>query len=162
VRFTLNSRQVRVETYILPLIKNTEYNELRSRTGDGTTPLTVNGFSPRTVLQLVSHISPNAPERNHLLQALTSLGVLGKNKGLDWLGDWFLIRFDDSDVYGKIARRYEDPNREKNVSDQIELAFQAPVTIGFGISNPLVFAGVLTGLRAAVNNAAPGLVTWAP
>jgi hypothetical protein len=173
MRLALNDQQVRIETYILPLIKNTEYNELRSRTGDGTVPLETNGFSPRTVLQIVSHISPNAPERGQLQQALTALGVLGNNKGLDWLGDWFFVRLDDSDVYAKIAQRVDQPHgngtevpkplpQENEIAEDIELAFSAPLTVGIGIRNPLLFAGVLTALRATVNTAAPGVVTWAP
>jgi len=164
VRFALNDNQVRIETYLLPLIQSTEYNELRSRTGDGTTPLAINGFSPRTIAQFVAHISPNAPERGSLRDALSGLGVLGKNKGLDWLGDWFVIRFDDSEMYGKAAKRALqrelDPGPNNAPGEEIEFLFQMPVTAGVAIRNPLVFAGVLTTLRGVVNTSAPGAVTW--
>jgi len=164
VRFVVNDNQIRIETYLLPLIQSTEYNELRSRTGDGTTPLAINGFSPRTIAQFVAHISPNAPERGSLREALSGLGVLSKNKGLDWLGDWFLVRFDDSEMYGKAAKRTLlrglDPDGLGDSGEYEELLFQMPVTAGVAIRNPLVFAGVLTALHGVVNTSAPGAVTW--
>jgi hypothetical protein len=165
MRFALNDQQVRVDTYILPLIQNSQYNELRRRTGGGTTPLDIKGFAPSTLFQMVTHISPDAPERNDLKQGLMALGALGKNKGVDWLGDWFMVRLDDSPVYGKLAelqmRRELDPEAPPDWDEQLRLVFQMPVTVGVSIKNPLVFAGVLTGLRGAVNNAAPDAVTWA-
>jgi len=164
MRFAIGDKQVRVETYILPLIQNSQYNELRRRTGDGATALDVNGFSSKTIFQLTSHISPNAPERNDVADGLRILGALGKNKGLDWLGDSFMVRFDDSEVYGKLMerelRREQDPDNRPDYTEDIRLFFQMPVTAGMGIKNPLVFAGILTGLRGAVLNAAPGAVTW--
>jgi hypothetical protein len=163
VRLSLTDRQVRLETYILPLIQTSQYNELRRRTGDGTIPLDVKGFSPKTIVQIMSHVSPNAPERGSLLDLLRAFDALGKARGLDWLGDWFMIRFDDSEVYGKLGRlmlqRELDP-QVSNWAEEVEAVFQVSVTVGVGIKNSLVFAGVLTGLRGAVNNAAPDAVTW--
>jgi hypothetical protein len=163
MRFHLTDKQVRVETYILPLVATSQYNELRRRTGGGTANLDVNGYSPKTIFQYVMHLSPDAPERNDLSRGL---GIIGANQKLDWLGKWFMIRFDDSPVYGELAKlqmRYElDPDAERNRDwkRETELVFQMPATIGVDIKNPLVFAGVLTALRAAVMNAAPNMVTW--
>jgi hypothetical protein len=109
------------------------------------------------------HLSPEAPERDHLRQGL---GFIGAKQNLDWLGKWFMIRFDDSPVYGELAKLqmgYElDPDAQRNRDwrRETELMFQMPVMIGVDIKNPLVFAGVLTALRAAVMNAAPNMVTW--
>jgi hypothetical protein len=158
IRCSLSEKEVRIETYILPLIKNSQYVELRQRTGNGTIPLEVNGFAPKTILQITSHISSEAPERGLLLSQLRSLGALGAAKGLDWLGDWFLVRLDDSEMYEKIFR-LEQSNVEWS-SEVAEALFQVPLTMGVGIKNPLVFAGVLTALRGAVNQTAPGMVNW--
>jgi hypothetical protein len=43
VRFALHDRQVRIETYILPMIQINEYQLLRTWTSGGTTPVTPAG-----------------------------------------------------------------------------------------------------------------------
>jgi hypothetical protein len=164
LRLRLDEKQVRIETFILPLVQTSEYIALRRQTGKGTIALDINGFSPKTIAQMVWHIAPDAPERESVQTALSALDLPGVKKGLDWLGDWFIVRIDDSDLYARLARRTLTRKEELDmIPDNLEdmdLLFQLPVTVGVGIKNPLVLAGVLTGLRGAVNNAAPGAVTW--
>jgi hypothetical protein len=166
IRLALSERQVRIETYILPLIQTSQYIALRTQTGQGTIPLDINGFSPKTIFQLVSHIAKDAPERESVRSLLSVLDVPGVKKGLDWLGDWFTLRVDDSDLYAKLARRVlatrEDFDTFLEGFEDMDLIFQLPVTFGVDIKNPLVSAGVLTGIRGAVNKAAPDAVTWEP
>lgn len=173
MRFSLRDKQVRVETYILPLIQNSQYNQLRQRTGDGTTNLDPATISPKTLVQFLTHISPNAPERGMGADALRGLGMLGRAKGLDFLGDWFLVRLDDSPVYGQLAelalRRELDPDaqpegrgRDEDVIEAAQLFFQVPLTIGVSIKNPLVFAGILAAARTQIMNVLPGGLEWEP
>ncbi len=166
MRFALTDKQVRAETYILPLVATSEYNQLRQRTGNGTVDLDVNSFAPNTIAQFVMHLSPDAPERRDLE---SGLGAIGAGKKLDWLGKWFMIRFDDSPVYAELLklemRRQLDPDGRRDDEEwrqRARLTFQMPVTVGLEVRNPLVFAGVLTALRTSVMNAAPGWVTWEP
>jgi hypothetical protein len=168
MRVSLNDRQVRLDTYILPLIQNSEYNQLRQRTGDGTMKLDVASFAPETLIQFVSHISPNAPERQQLAGLMGQIGVLGRAKALDWLGDWFFIRLDDSSIYsqlGKYLREefgYEDETPGHDYQEATRLWFQVPVTLGVAIHNPLIFTGVLTALRGAAMAAVPDGLEWEP
>ena len=156
IRLSLSDKQVRIETYILPLIQTSQYVTLRNRTGQGTIPLDVNGFSSKTIVQLVSHVSKDAPERESLRSMVSALDLPGVKQGIDWLGDWFTIRIDDSDLYAKLARRSLAKNEGLdtllNEFEDVDLLFQLPVSLGVDIKNPLVFAGVLTGLRAALKN----------
>jgi hypothetical protein len=167
VRIALKDGEVRAEAYILPLIANSQYDQIRRIAGGGSTEIDVRGYSPKTLVQFATHLSPDFQERNFLRQQ-TSL--FGNPIGIDWLGNWAVIRFDDSPIYGELARiqwrRELDPEAPGWDQDdwrrQTELALQMPVSIGFDVKSPLVFAGVLTGLRAMVMNAAPGWVTWEP
>jgi hypothetical protein len=165
MRIGLGDGQVRVDTYILPLIQNSQYNELRQRTGGGTTPLDPARISPATVVQLLSHIAPDAPERTLLAGALDSMVGL-KGKGLDWLGDWFLVRLDDSPVYAKLAQRIWRQEMGLEEGDhgleQMRLFFQVPLTVGIKIRNTLVFTGVLAALKTKVLSVLPGALTWEP
>jgi hypothetical protein len=160
MRVRLAADRVRVETHILPLIQSTEYAELRRTAGGEPVPLDVAPPTGTTVAQLLSHLSPEAQIRGELGHGL---GALGVNKEVQWLGDWFVARFDDSPVYAKLAALAERGELAgNNVNEWIDLVFHMPVTLGVQIRNPLVFAGVLAALRTTLLNALPGAVTWEP
>jgi hypothetical protein len=51
IRFALDKKQVKLEVYILPMINNREYNQLRQLTGFTTTKFDPARISPRSLLQ---------------------------------------------------------------------------------------------------------------
>src|SRR5439155_8084428 len=75
MRFRVRAGDVGVETFILPLVRSTEYGELRRLTGGGTVPADVSPPTPNTVAQLLVHISPDTPLRHELTRNLNALGV---------------------------------------------------------------------------------------
>jgi hypothetical protein len=168
MRIALTDRQVRVDTYILPLIQNTGYNELRRVAGGGTVTLDPSRISPRTLAQFILHLSPAVGERGGLLRGVG----LGPDSAvadlvmasLDPVGNWLMVRADESPVYAKLAAmldredRLEDPDTEEIA----RLAFQAPVALGVDVRNPLTFAPALAAARTAVLKALPGGLTWEP
>jgi hypothetical protein len=162
MRFALRDGRVRLETYILPLVQSSAYNALRQEVGDGTTTLDPTRIPPQCVVQFLTHLNPNGVRA----QLARVLSLLEGRIRFDLLGDWFLVRFDDSPVYGKLAElllRDEDDERpEPDQGEVAELLFQVPVTAGVGIGNPLLLAGLLGTVRTAVLAAAPDLVTWEP
>ena len=103
IRIGLNKKEVRWETYILPLVKTTEYNNLRRLAGDGTMKLDPGMFSDKTIFQFMSHLSPTARERQEYGRVLS--GFSRDIPGLNWLGNWFTFRLDDSPAYGKLLER---------------------------------------------------------
>ena len=67
MRIALNDKQVKLDTYILPLVANSRYNELRRVTGDGVVSLDLGSISPQTIAQFMMHLSPNVRDRGNLL-----------------------------------------------------------------------------------------------
>jgi hypothetical protein len=173
MRIALDDRQVRLDTFILPLVANSRYNELRRLTGDGTVRLDLAAVSPKTVVQFLMHLSPNVGDRGALL---TDLGLFGRGGpgggdlltllawGLDPVGKWVLVRADDSPVYGQLADLLDRAGAGGNVdAEQVaRLIFRMPVLVGVDVKNPLTFAGSLAALRKNVMEAAPGMLTWGP
>jgi hypothetical protein len=162
VRLALNDNQVRLETYILPLVQTSQYNDLRRLTGGGTISIDRSKFSSQTLAQLMVHISPQAPERETYGRLVR---VFARDiPGLNWLGDWFMFRLDDSPVYAKLAelqiRSELDPQAGVNGDDQVGLLFQVPLTVGVEIRNKLVFAGVLAAAKKALTEALPDAIDW--
>jgi hypothetical protein len=179
MRIALNDRQVKIDTYVLPLVRNSTYNELRRVTGDGTVTLDLDSISPRTLTQFLMHLSPNVNDRGSLLggffggprrrgpgagEATQDLGRLIA-WSLDPVGKWFLVRLDDSEVYGKLADMLEKMDQEGHQVDGEEvtrLVFQIPVMIGVDIKNPLTVGAALASARMAVMQSLPGGITWEP
>jgi hypothetical protein len=165
LRVSISKKQARVELYILPLVKSSAYNDLQRRTGGGTIPLDPTRFGAKTVAQLVAHISPQAPERGDVAQLLR---LFGRDlPGLNWLGDWVMVRLDDSDVYAKLAeltirRELETEINGDHWGEEFNLFFQVPLTVGVQVKNRLVFSAFLTAVRAAVMDTLPDGIDWEP
>jgi hypothetical protein len=167
MRLALDDKQVKIDTYILPLIRNSQYNELRRIAGNGTVTLDVNSLSPETLFQLMTHLSPSVQDRGGLLGLFNhgGGGLMALAAGaLDPIGKWFLVRIDDSDVYGKLLAQLEKMEAGEDIDSEemTRLVFQIPVLIGMDVKNSLTFAAILATARKEVMSALPGGVTWGP
>ncbi len=166
MRLSLKGKEVRWETYILPLIQLTEYNRLRAIAGDGTLKLDPASISPKTLAQFFLHLSPKSEERRDVERQLR--GFNKEIPGFNWLGDWVTLRIDDSPIYAKmvellIRRELEPGNRGRfDFEEEARLFFQMPITVGVEIRNPLVFAGVLTFVKKEIQSNLPDSIDWAP
>jgi hypothetical protein len=168
-RIGLTDKQVKIDTYILPLVRNSQYNDLRRRSGGGLVQLEPAKISPKAMIQFTTHISADSPDRSSLTDGLRLLGMLGRNKGLDWMGDWAIVRLDDSPVYAKIAEYWMNQEMDPEGSATQNfwvftdgLIFQVPLTVGVGVKNPLVFAGFLSAIKAHLNQILPDGLEWEP
>lgn len=170
IRIGLGDKEVKLDTYILPLVQNSRYNELRRVTGGGTVSLDPGAISSRTLFQFLMHLSPDIETRGGLLPlgrggpggGLDLMTILGW--GLDPVGKWFVVRFDDSPVYGKLVDLLDRQAEGQPIDGEqvARLVFQMPVVIGVDIRNPLTFGGALAAARTSVLKALPGALTWEP
>jgi hypothetical protein len=174
MRIAVGEQQVKLDTYILPLIQNSHYNELRRVTGDGTLTLEPGKISSRTVAQFLMHLSPNLGDRRAWLRGF----VPGEGPGaggdtelmeviawaFDPVGKWFLVRLDDSPVFAKLAALLDREDGLDNVDGEevTRLVFQIPIVVGLDVKNSLTFGGLLAAARREVSKALPGGLTWEP
>jgi hypothetical protein len=172
-RVNLEDGKLKFDTYILPLIENSSYNQLRRLVGSGTVKLTPDRLSSKTLFQWMAHLSNDADIR----EGFFGLGPNGPNQGPDalglwlWLGwavdpvgEWLLLRVDDGPSWGKLMNLYERQMLGHPVSTQ-EIAKQIwslPVAVGVDLKNSLTAATALGAARTSILTAAPGMVTWAP
>jgi hypothetical protein len=168
MRLAQRNGRLTLDTYILPLIQSTAYEEMRRLTGGGVTTLDLRSIPSTTILQFMTHLSPQMEIRQTLSNMLSSF--LGKSAAVDWLGSWFFVRLEDSPEFAKLAQLIQkqylsesetEPDLAAAMAYQKSL-FQLPLTLGVEIKNPLVFAGILTTLRTAALNALPGNISWEP
>jgi len=164
VRLAVNKKEIKTEIYILPLVNTSQYNELRRVTGNGTIKVDESMFSDKALVKYLMHLSPDLFGAGGFFGGGGELFV---DVGLrSWLGDWFTIRLDDSPVYQKLLESYIRsqmfPEERHDFVRDMELGFQVPLTIGIDVRSPVVFAGVLAGVRQSVQMSLPGAVEWAP
>jgi hypothetical protein len=113
VRFALDERKIKLEVYILPMINNAEYSNLRWLTGENVTKLDLGSLSPRS-----------------LLQHTMSLRFLND-------GGWALIRLDDSRKLARLAEWWilndlVPKERSQREQEALRLFFTLPITVGVG------------------------------
>ncbi len=168
MRVALKEGQVQLETYILPLIENSTYNQLRRVTGQKTVRLDPARISDKTLLQYVIRLTSNLNDRQELFggrAARDSYPLLALLAwGLDPVGEWFLVRLDDSPIYGKLVQLADQANQgdQVDVEEVMQQVWSLPVAIGVDVRNPLAFAGTLATARNAVLASLPGGLTWEP
>jgi hypothetical protein len=147
IRLTLRPREVRVETFILPLINSSQYRWLRWITGDGTITLHPGLTAPAALVEFRGHF---AAEARSLLEGIAT----GDREQTGWLGDWFLIRLDDSPHYARLAEMLVAQQVDLEPADWtwydnriMESMSKFPLSVGFGIKNRKAAAAALTALR---------------
>ena len=165
MRLALTDKRVTLDTYILPLVQNSMYRELRRWTGGGTVKLDPSRIAPKTLFQFQTHIATDLRERNEVWEFLSILG--GKVRPFDFLGDWFLVRLDGGEAVDRLAgmvlrMALKDEKLEIDEKEATRTFFQIPLTLGVSIRNPLIFAPALAVIRAAIASTLPGAVTWGP
>jgi hypothetical protein len=170
MRISLDDKQVKLDTYILPLVANSRYNELRRVTGEGTVQLDLNSIPPQTIGQFLMHLSPNVGDRGNVLGLGRSFGggIVDFASFLAWaldpVGQWVLVRADDSRVYGELMDLFERQEKGEQVDAEriARLVFQMPILVGMDVKNPLTFVAALATARTSVMKALPGALTWEP
>ena len=174
MRIAINDEHVKLDTYILPLVANSRYNELRRVTGDGAVSLDLGSISPNTIAQFMLHLSPNVGDSSITGSASTHTPVarqpetssIVRSSPRRWTRSAIgrLVRADDSPVYGQLSDLLERMNEGQNVDAEriARLVFQMPVMVGMDVKNPLTFAAALTAARVAMMKTLPGAVTWEP
>ncbi len=168
LRFSLKEGQIKLDTYILPLVQNSQYNELRRVTGDGTVSLDVGAIGPATIFQYMMHLSPAVQRREELLGFGRGRGEMDLGTllawGLDPVGKWAMVRLDDSPVYGKLLDLMEKAERGDGVDteDIARQVFDMPIVVGMDVKNPLTFGMTLATVRLSVLKSLPGGITWEP
>ncbi len=175
MRVSLRDGRVRLDTYILPLIENSAYNRLRALTGKGTVHLDPSRLSPKTLFQYVMHLSTDATERGSWFGLHRPVRGPGEPTefalasvlawAADPVGEWFLVRIDESPNYERLLRLAERMSRADKAVDIEEVArlvWTLPVAVGVDVKNPMSLAAALATARTAAMLSLPGALTWTP
>ncbi len=172
MRLAMKDGQVKLETYILPLIQNSAYNQLRRVTGSGSFKFDPSSISAKTLVQYMLHLGTDVNERMRWVAPFGPGRVPGPDVQLAammaWaiepLGEWILLRIDESPNYEKLVRMAEQAARghQSDIEDVARMVWTLPLAVGVDVKNPMTVAAALMALRTSAMLVLPGGITWGP
>ena len=142
MRVSLNDQRVRVETYILPLIRHEKYEFLRTAAEGGKALLDPSRFSGQTLAQGMIALSPS-------VKGLAE-NIFRTNGAI---GDWLILRVDDTAAFGKMAQMwvrqqfYAEAPLDFFSNENIRLLQEFPITVGIQVKDSKTFQEVLRAIE---------------
>ncbi len=154
-------KTITLETYILPLIDSSRYNQLVDIAGGKPITIDPSRFGEDTLLRYVMHLNDGAAKTQYTMM----LGAFTQtNTTSDWLGDWVTFWVEDTDAFGSLVRhQYEsmDDEQQSPRSDRELIdVFNASLVLGVHTKNKLSLAVFLVALKTTINTIAPNTVVF--
>jgi hypothetical protein len=145
---------------ILPILENSDYDELLERAGKKT----VAAPRLRGAVQWTFAVGEQAGLRRELDQ-LGQMVLPGQGALLGWLGDWVMAGLlDTSGLWDAAVLAEAIPTTAPEQQDQDKTLWKflprIPAYAGAHVRNKVALAAVLTALRQKAEQAAPGMVRW--
>jgi hypothetical protein len=162
LRFAVRPDRIAVDVTVRPLILASQYQEFAQMTRGAT--LTADAGDPHegTLFHCVASFDPNAETvRAHGNWAMQMTGTLSLNP-LDAVGRWITVFVEDDPVWQELEEvvRTDEPGRGIE-SDFLEKNLQRlPVALEIPVADTLKITAVLAGLRAFIEQTAPGMLQW--
>jgi len=160
-------RTISMEAYILPLIEETHYQDLKRLTGDKPQKFDLSQITTATLGRWQVSLDMEAREVKDARQMVGSM--FGKDSTLtDWIGKWGSIWVEDSghanhmfDWFFEAAERDMDEG-DVTYSPSMTSFFQVPAALGIDVKNGFSLAAFLVAMQGMVKSAAPDLVRFTP
>jgi hypothetical protein len=166
MRLKMRDGEVKLETYLLPLVNNSVYNNLRRVTGSKTIRFDPASIPAQTIFQYLIRLNPDAEARGSLLNQLRGAGPwwVWATSAFDFVGDWALVRVNDSPAFEKLAILSEKQDRGESVSteEMARVVWSLPIGVAVDVKNPLTLSAALASVRMMVKESLPNAVTWGP
>ena len=155
IRLTVAKTRLAADVTVMPLIAQSDYNELIEVTRGVTIDPNAGDPHPESIFHVVLAIDPDSdPVREIGNFALTAAPGLRQPNPLSWLGKSVAV-YADEDSLWKDAFLAEDPMEflEENIH-------RLPVAIRAEVAHPLKAAAFLSSVRAFIEQTAPGMTQW--
>ncbi|MFO0968729.1 MAG: hypothetical protein U0793_24495, partial [Gemmataceae bacterium] len=148
MRFSLRGKEIQWDTFVLPLVQISQYAQLRRWAGGEGIALNSDVFSDKTVIQFLAYFSKQA--HDDVRGLFTHLGGGAPKERA--LGDWVMLRLDDSPAFKKwvemkiAAEVSGSPSYWAMEKGLLEM----PFTFGVEVVNRKAFTEGLSRLRGKI------------
>ena len=158
VQFAMGPKRMTADVTVMPLILESEYNEMSSVIGEKLLSAGAGDPHQEAVLQYLMALDMKSrPMREMAGMGSEFLGGIANPFG--WIGGWISIYVDDSPLWENVAKvAQKNPDKAGEfLEDNLNLI---PVAFNVEVKSPLRLAAFLTSIKAMVMSAAPGSVKW--
>lgn len=158
VQFSVQPGTISADMTVQPLILDTEYRRYIGLTGNRAIKDGVGDPHDDALGHVVMSIDPDS----EAVKPLEGMAMLLPNMSIEpfkWLGEWGALYIDrDPMLDGMTAAAAQGEDvLEKYLMAQ---GFALPVALHIDSTNPLSLTAFLTGVRAFIEQSAPGMLTW--
>lgn len=157
VRLTLDDERLGADLTVMPLIASTDYAEFISITRGGKISAGA-GDPHETLAHFILAINRDALQVRQYAGLATAMSPGAKIDVLSWLGDTVGLYLDPDPFWGELMDpKLSNEDRERLLRDK---GFSLPLAVHVDSKSNLKLAAFLTGLRAFIEQTAPGMTTW--
>ncbi len=157
VRLTLSDDLLAADMTVMPLIANTEYAQFIAITR-GAKIAQGAGDPHDTFAHFIMAINRDALPVRQYAGLATAMAPGAKIDVLSWLGDTIGLYLDRDPFWAEVLNpQWTNQEREKFLNER---GFNVPLAVRIDSKSNLKLAGFLTGLRAFIEQTAPGLTAW--
>ena len=157
---SIDNGEIRVDLSILPLIAGTDYRQMIQMVGGVKLKPDAGDPHDETVFHWVSAIDMNSPR---FKQAGNFAAIMAPSLGVgafSWVGESFSLYFDDSPFF----KAMQDESQTESIrgSEKFIEKNLGRIPLGFNVEvrNPFKLTAFLAGLRAWIEQTAPGMTLW--
>ncbi len=144
-------RDIALSVTILPLIDNSEYNQMKSYVGGRNVNLAPPTAASSAVIYAAAHLNPESPDIKSMQNLSLTMLPGAPQTAVTWIGERLLFWIDDSEALSVAARNQD-----------FGAIFRIPIVIGIEVKNPLGLAAMLVAAQAMLRTSAPDMFVFEP
>ena len=159
-KLSINEGKIEGDLSILPLIGGTDYRQMIQTVGEVKLKPESGDPHPQTVLHWVSALDMNSPR---FKQASNFAAIMAPSLGVgafSWVGESFSLYLDKSPFFEDMHKAFLKKGM-KGLEDFSEKNLgRIPLAMNVEVRNPFKLTAFLAGLRAWIEQTAPGMTVW--
>lgn len=159
-KLSINDGKIEGDLSILPLIGGTDYRQMIQTVGDVKLKPESGDPHPETVFHWVSALDMNSPR---FKQASNFAAIMAPSLGVGafgWIGESFSLYLDESPFFEDMQKAFRKGGM-KGLEDFSEKNLgRIPLGMNVEVRNPFKLTAFLAGLRAWIEQTAPGMTVW--
>jgi hypothetical protein len=164
LRLSLDAERIAGDLTIMPLIDNSSYREF-VEISRGVKLKATSGDPHGALLHVTLAINKESARIKEMFNFASQFAPQLRIDPLSWLGDSVSLYVDDTPFWDELVKIIDESGgklSQSQMNEQIlaRTGFQVPVALRFEVANPLKATAFVAGVRAFLEQTAPGMTVW--
>lgn len=165
LRLTVEDERLAADLTVMPLIENTEYDELIAVTKGKSLKLT-HCDPHESLLHGVLVFDKESPPMKQVAGGAAFFAPQLKVDILGWLGEWVAVYADDDPVWNDIRQivgeTMQTGGRESDMFQKLadKTGFQIPIALAIEVESAFKATAFLAAARGFIDQVGPGMTAW--